>query len=53
MTYKILGWQFILFLEYWIYHVFSPSYEEALHPMGFKAVTIADNELAIEARKVH
>ncbi|TYI11240.1 hypothetical protein ES332_A09G197800v1 [Gossypium tomentosum] len=27
------------------------DYEEVLHPMGFKAVSIVDNELAIEARK--
>jgi hypothetical protein len=28
------------------------SYEEALHPMGFKAVSIVDNEMAIGPRKV-
>nr|XP_034899770.1 probable thiol methyltransferase 2 isoform X2 [Populus alba] len=33
------------------YKVSVSDYEEALHPMGFKAVTIVDNELAIEARK--
>eukprot|EP00258_Populus_trichocarpa_P013147 XP_002323714.3 probable thiol methyltransferase 2 isoform X2 [Populus trichocarpa] len=33
------------------YKVSVSDYEEVLHPMGFKAVTIVDNELAIEARK--
>ncbi|KAG5226286.1 thiol methyltransferase [Salix suchowensis] len=33
------------------YKVSVSDYEEVLHPMGFKAVTIADNELAIGARK--
>lgn len=28
------------------------SYEEVLHPMGFKAVSIVDNEMAIGPRKV-
>eukprot|EP00258_Populus_trichocarpa_P028993 XP_024445012.1 probable thiol methyltransferase 2 isoform X1 [Populus trichocarpa] len=34
------------------YKVSVSDYEEVLHPMGFKAVTIVDNELAIEARKM-
>ncbi|KAB2013835.1 hypothetical protein ERO13_D09G165000v2 [Gossypium hirsutum] len=31
--------------------IFDYTYEEVLHPIGFKAVSIVDNELAIEARK--
>ncbi|XVE62107.1 hypothetical protein DITRI_Ditri06bG0092800 [Diplodiscus trichospermus] len=34
------------------YKVSIADYEEVLHPMGFKAVSIVDNELAIEVRKV-
>ncbi|KAG6741218.1 hypothetical protein POTOM_054450 [Populus tomentosa] len=34
------------------YKVSVSDYEEVLHPLSFKAVTIADNELAIEARKM-
>ncbi|KAK8512121.1 hypothetical protein V6N13_097201 [Hibiscus sabdariffa] len=33
------------------YKVAVEDYEEVLHPMGFKAISIVDNELAIEARK--
>lgn len=28
------------------------SYEEVLHPMGFKAISILDNDLAVKPRKV-
>lgn len=28
------------------------SYEEVLHPMGFKAISISDNDLAVLPRKV-
>ncbi|XVF54991.1 hypothetical protein PTKIN_Ptkin06aG0000700 [Pterospermum kingtungense] len=34
------------------YRVSIADYEEVLHPMGFKATSIVDNELAIEVRKV-
>ncbi|XP_059447026.1 probable thiol methyltransferase 2 [Corylus avellana] len=33
------------------YKVSVSDYEEVLHPMGFKAVSIVDNEMAIEPRK--
>ncbi|CAK7325000.1 unnamed protein product [Dovyalis caffra] len=33
------------------YKVSVSDYEEVLHPMGFKAVTLVDNELSIGARK--
>ncbi|KAJ8774210.1 hypothetical protein K2173_009641 [Erythroxylum novogranatense] len=33
------------------YKVSVANYEEVLHPMGFKAVSIANNELAVGARK--
>ncbi|OMO97718.1 Inositol polyphosphate-related phosphatase [Corchorus olitorius] len=33
------------------YRVSIADYEEVLHPMGFKAISIVDNKLAIEARK--
>ncbi|KAF9612272.1 hypothetical protein IFM89_038842 [Coptis chinensis] len=33
------------------YKVSLPDYEEVLHPMGFKAVCVEDNELAVGGRK--
>ncbi|XWS60029.1 hypothetical protein CRYUN_Cryun08bG0173100 [Craigia yunnanensis] len=33
------------------YKVSTADYEEVLHPMGFKAISIVDNKLAIEVRK--
>ncbi|XP_039067977.1 probable thiol methyltransferase 2 [Hibiscus syriacus] len=33
------------------YKVAIEDYEEVLHPMGFKAISIVDNELAIKGRK--
>ncbi|XP_043721549.1 probable thiol methyltransferase 2 [Telopea speciosissima] len=33
------------------YKVSVADYEEVLHPMGFRAISIEDNELAIEPRK--
>ncbi|KDP29557.1 hypothetical protein JCGZ_19270 [Jatropha curcas] len=33
------------------YKVSVSDYEEVLHPLGFKAVSIVDNDLAIKARK--
>lgn len=35
-----------------ITHLHLYSYEEVLHPLGFRATAIVDNELAIEPRKV-
>lgn len=31
----------------------NDSYEDVLHPLGFKAVLINDNELAVPPRKVN
>ena len=33
-------------------YFFLCSYEEALRPLGFHAVSIVDNELAVDRRKV-
>ncbi|KAE8658642.1 Thiocyanate methyltransferase 1 [Hibiscus syriacus] len=33
------------------YKVSIEDYEKVLHPMGFKAISVVDNELAIETRK--